>query len=280
MKNVMNLQELERIWYEVNAPIRFARISLNNKEFWTLWRGLDSIEFLTSSPWESQKFWACHNVKSLVGCRFLAPCEPTKIVCLAHNYKSLIGDMKEYPLPLIFLKSVNALAGYCDTIFIPPSDNRTWQEVELGMVVSKRARNVSVKKALEHMFGYTVANDISTENLASRDHHLAQSKSLDGFCPCGPFLMPDVNTSEIRITSSVNNVQKQDGSTADRLFTDAETISYISQFMTLEPGDLLLTGTCSGWKETTLLSGDFMEVSIEGIGSLRNDCQVLKHWRT
>ncbi len=266
----MNIEELERIWNETEAPVGFARIDLNGKVCWTRWRGLDAIDFLTTSPWERQEVWSSRDVDALRGCRFLAPCEPTKVVGLAHNYKSLVGELQSYPPPLLFLKGNNALVGYGETVTIPPVESRSWLEVELAMVVGKRASNITAEEGLDHVFGFTVANDITTDNLAGRDHHLVQSKSRDGFCPCGPFLVPGVESGALKITSSIDGQQKQKGYTTDRLLADGEAIAYVSQYLTLERGDLVITGTCNGWKTATLTPGCAMEVSVETIGTLRN----------
>lgn len=266
----MNIQELSRIWQESDAPIRYARINLNSKILWTRWRGLDAIDFLSGPPWKCQEVQTTLNVSALDGCLFLAPCEPTKVVGLAHNYKSLVGEMESYTPPLLFLKSNNALAGYGETVTIPPGESRSWLEVELSMVIGRRACNLKPDEGLSHVFGFTVANDMTTENLAGRDHHLAQSKSRNGFCPCGPFLVPGVASDDLKITSNIDGEQKQEGRTADRLLTDAEAIAYVSQYLTLEPGDLVITGTCDGWKTATLTPGCTMEVSVENIGTLRN----------
>jgi len=258
------------MWRETDASVCYARINLDDKELWTRWRGLDAIDFLATAPWCGQLVLCTREVTALIGCHFLAPCDPTKVVGLAHNYRSLVGDMEAYPPPLIFLKSKNSLAGYGEIVAIPPSDNRSWLEVELAFVVGKRARNIKAEDGSDYIFGFTVANDMTTENLASRDHHLAQSKSLDGFCPCGPFLVPGVASGNLKITSHIDGERKQEGSTADRLLTDEEIIAYVSQYLTLEPGDLVITGTCGGWETTTLTPGCLMQVGVEKVGILRN----------
>lgn len=267
----MNVSDLISLWEEGGAPVRYARVDFGCGAYWTLWTGGDNAIRLSCAPWLSPLEGDALTVDELKALRFLAPCEPNKVVGLAHNYKSLVGDLASYPPPLIFLKGANALTGYDSFVPVPdPANLRTWQEVELAMVVGKRAANVVESEAGEIIFGFTIANDVSCENLDGRDHHLAQSKSRDGFCPCGPFLVPGVDTGNLSISSSVNDMVKQAGSTADRLITDLEAVAYVSQFMTLEPGDLIITGTCDGWKNTTLVPGCRMEVSIEGLGTLRN----------
>ena len=270
----MNGKELERLWSEGDAPERYARLLCDGKAVWTRWRGPDKVVALSDAPWRAPVDVGPMALQSLETSRFLAPAEPTKIVGLALNFKSLVGSMESYPDPLVFLKGLNSLAGYEESIAVPPPENRSWQEVELAMVMGARAKNVSVEQAAECIFGFTVANDVSTTNLAERDHHLAQSKSRDGFCPCGPFLSPGVDTANLEISSFIDGQRKQLGATGDRLLTDSEAIAYISRFMTLEPGDLVLTGTCAGWLETTLVPGCEMEVRIETLGSLRNTARL------
>jgi len=141
-------------------------------------------------------------------------------------------------------------------------------EGELAVVIGQRARNVPPQKAHDFILGYTCANDVTARDLQRRDNQWTRAKGFDTFSPLGPYIVTDLDPAHLAIRSRVNGELRQDGSTADMVFGVAELIAYISQVMTLEPGDVILTGTPSG--VGPLQPGDVVEVEIEGIGTLRN----------
>ena len=264
-------KQIENLWKESgNILPKFAKLVIDETTVWTHWHDPDHIDILESPPWVDDKIVSTTKVSDLDEIQILPPCEPTKIVGLALNYKGLVGSQNEYPSPLIFLKSPNALIGYNEPLPCPPSESRTWLEVELAMVIGRKAQNVPVENALEYVCGFTIANDITTENIENRDHHLAYSKSQDGFCPLGPFLIPNIETDDLQISSWVDQSLKQSSGTSDRILNDAETIAYITRHFTLMPGDVVMTGSCDGWREATITPGCIMKLSIENIGILRN----------
>jgi 2-keto-4-pentenoate hydratase/2-oxohepta-3-ene-1,7-dioic acid hydratase in catechol pathway len=206
---------------------------------------------------------------------------PAKIVCIGLNYLDHIREQgAEVPEnPVVFAKFPSAVIGTGDPIHIDEElTKRVDWEVELAVVIGRTARRVEVSDALEYVFGYTVANDVSARDLQFGDGQWIRGKSLDGFCPLGPEIVtadeiPDPQNLALRTT--VNDEVVQDSSTSEMVFGVAELIAFCSRGFTLAPGDVLLTGTPWGCGEfmdpqRSLHPGDVVEVSIEGIGSLRN----------
>jgi 5-carboxymethyl-2-hydroxymuconate isomerase len=213
--------------------------------------------------------------------RLLAPLRPGKIVAIGLNYLDHIREtgMEQPAAPLIFAKFPSSVIGPDQPIRIPRAlTQRVDWEVELAVVIGKRARLVSEDTALEHVFGYTVANDVSARDLQFADGQWVRGKSLDTFCPIGPVIVtadeiPD--PARLRLGTDVNGTVVQDSTTAEMVFGVAKLISYCSASFTLEPGDLLLTGTPWGCGEfmsppRSLTAGDVVETYVERIGTLTN----------
>lgn len=217
-------------------------------------------------------------VGPLARLKLLAPAEPTKIVAYAGNYKRLITrdgrplpDLATYE-PLLFLKAPTCLIGPEEPVVYPAIATRVQHEPELAFVVKKRARHVPLAEARDYILGFTIANDVTAENVHGRDIHLARSKSFDTFCPCGPFLETDLDTRDLRITLWLNGEVAVDDRTSDRIWDDVRILHEASKIMTLLPGDLVLTGVpmYRSWETRRIKPGDVMEIAIEGLGRLRN----------
>lgn len=205
----------------------------------------------------------------------LAPCEPRIIVCVGRNYSAHIREMGNLPAsgelpkePGLFLKGVNALSGPGDDIEYPQWTNDLQFEGELAVVIARELRDVDAADALDYVLGYTCAVDVTARDRQRADLQWTRGKSADGFCPVGPWLETDLDPTAVGVKTLVNGVVKQDGNTRDMIFPVAEVLSYISRFMTLAPGDVVLTGTPDGVGPLSV--GDEIEVQIEGIGSLIN----------
>jgi 2-keto-4-pentenoate hydratase/2-oxohepta-3-ene-1,7-dioic acid hydratase in catechol pathway len=202
----------------------------------------------------------------------LAPCEPRVIVCVGRNYADHISEMDDatdLPAePGLFLKAVNALAGPGDPIPYPAWTNELHYEGELAVVIGREMRFVHPESALEHVLGFTCACDVTARDKQRSDLQWARAKSADGFCPVGPWLETDLDSSALKVQTRVNGELRQDGNTRDMIFPVAEILAYISRFITLVPGDLVLTGTPAGVGE--LRVDDEVEVTVEGVGSLSN----------
>lgn len=184
--------------------------------------------------------------------------------------------------PILFAKFANAVVGSGQPVRIPPITDQVDYEAELGVVIGRRATAVSVDDALDHVLGYTCVNDVSARDLQFADQQWVRGKTLDSFCPMGPWIvttdeLPDPQTLGIRCY--VNNELLQDSSTKQMIFSVAELVSFISQGVTLEPGDVIATGTPPGvgfarTPQVFLRPGDTVRVEIDGIGSLWNPIQA------
>ena len=213
------------------------------------------------------------NLLNLQDVELLLPVNPTKIIALGYNYKDLVGDLHSYNEPVIFLKPPSSVITEKDTIEIK-SGLKTWTEVELAIVVGKKATCVSKENAADFIFGYTVANDVTSQNILNRDHHLARSKGWDTYCPIGNFIVTDVDTSDLKMYNKINGKIFQNSTTKNRILNDLEIIALLSSVMTLNPGDVILTGTPANAENSVIKNGDKVEVYIEGIGSLTNNVIV------
>ena len=212
---------------------------------------------------------------------------PSKIVCIGLNYADHARETKAQPPaePVIFLKSTTALCGPFDPIIIPKNSKKTDWEVELAIVIAKKASYISESEALDHIAGYCLHNDVSEREFQiERSGTWDKGKGCDHFAPLGPFLatrdeITDVNN--LRLWLTVNGKTMQDGSTANLIFKIPFLVSYISQFMTLLPGDLISTGTPAGVAlgmnpPVYLVPGDIVELGIDGLGTSR---QTLVSWQ-
>lgn len=205
---------------------------------------------------------------------------PTKIICVGLNYKKHADETGlPYPeYPVLFNKFPNALAAHKEEVAVPKTTERLDYEVELGIVIGKKAKYVSEENALDYVLGYCTTNDLSARDLQKRTSQWMTGKANDGFAPAGPYIVTkdDIeNPNDLRLTTIVNGELRQDSNTADMIYSVEELVSYISQYMTLEPGDLILTGTPEGViigqpieDRVYLQPGDEVTVEVEGLGAL------------
>jgi 2-keto-4-pentenoate hydratase/2-oxohepta-3-ene-1,7-dioic acid hydratase in catechol pathway len=195
---------------------------------------------------------------------------PTKIVAVGRNYLAHIRELgHEVPSePLLFLKPPSAVVGDGDDVVYPEATSNLHYEAELAVVIGQRCRKVAEADALRFVAGYTCANDVTARDLQERDDQWARAKGFDTFCPLGPRVTADVDPADARVTCRLNGELRQDGRTSDLLFPVPKLIAYISAVMTLEPDDVVLTGTPPG--VGPMQRGDTVEVEVEGIGVLRN----------
>lgn len=216
------------------------------------------------------EFRRAEKVAALSEVRLLTPCQPTKILAVGLNYRTHATEagMDVPPEPLVFSKPPSSVIGPLDPIVYPVLSQHVDYEGELAVVMGQRARNVPPQKAHDFILGYTCGNDVTARDLQKRDNQWTRAKGFDSFSPLGPCIVTGLNPAHLTVRSRVNGEIRQDGSTADMISGVAELVAYISQVMTLEPGDVILTGTPSG--VGPLHPGDVVEVEIEGIGTLRN----------
>lgn len=207
----------------------------------------------------------------LVEVHLLAPVTPSKIVCVGRNYREHAAELgnKMPDEPLLFLKAPSAIIGTGGAVELPPQSRQVEHEGELGVVIGRRARRISdADDPLSYVCGYTGVNDVTARDLQRKDVQFTRGKSFDTFCPVGPVIVSDVNPLDLQVTTRLNGQVKQQGRTSDMAFSVPFLIRYISEIMTLNPGDLIATGTPAG--VSRMKPGDLVEVEVEGIGVLQN----------
>ena len=218
--------------------------------------------------------------------KVLPPLRPGKILAIGRNYAEHARELNNTvpSEPLVFAVMPSAVIGDGDIIaWEKKLTSQVDWEGELAVVIGKRARKVKAGSALDHVFGYTIANDISARDLQTRDKQWTRAKGMDTFCPLGPVIVTtDVlpEPHDLRIVTRVDGVVKQDGATADMIFSVPQLIAHLSRAFTLDPGDVILTGTPSGVGKAQnppqfLRNGSTVSVEIDGIGTLTNTCRAL-----
>jgi 2-keto-4-pentenoate hydratase/2-oxohepta-3-ene-1,7-dioic acid hydratase in catechol pathway len=207
----------------------------------------------------------------------LSPVVPTKIVGIGKNYRAHAAEMGGAPpaQPLMFLKPPSSIIATGKTVVLPAISERVDYEAELGVVIGTRAHKVSLKDAMDCVFGYTIVCDVTARDLQQNDGQWTRAKGFDTFCPIGPFITQDIDPRALAIRLRVNGELRQDGSTRDMVFSIAELIVHITQVMTLEPGDVIATGTPDG--VGPLKHGDRVVVSIEQLGELEFSVRADSH---
>ena len=206
--------------------------------------------------------------------QILPPVRPGKIVALALNYRAHAAEMKKPlpPEPLIFLKPSTSVIGHGDDILLPSMSQRVDYEGELGVVMGKRARGVSQEEALDYVMGYTCFNDVTARDLQSKDGLFTRAKGFDTFAVLGPWIETHLDPFSLDIRTYLNGQVVQEGNTSNLIFDVPALVNFVSCIMTLEPGDIIATGTPPG--VGPLSPGDKVEVEIEGIGKLTNPVAV------
>ena len=246
--------------------MRYARILVAGVPTWA---GLDDegdgAMLLDGPPWADPA-----ERGRTADVRLLAPWGGTKIVAIGSNYRDHAAEMgKPVPVvPKIFLKAPSSVIGPGAAIEIPPGTVQVDHEAELAVVIGRRCRRVQPGEAMDHVFGYTVLNDVTARDFQREDGVFARAKGFDTFCPMGPYLVTGVDPAAVPVRCSVNGVVRQAGNTRDMVFDIPTLISFISGVMTLDPGDLITTGTPAGVGR--LVAGDRVVVEVTGVGRLEN----------
>jgi 2-keto-4-pentenoate hydratase/2-oxohepta-3-ene-1,7-dioic acid hydratase in catechol pathway len=232
------------------------------------WVNGDMVGPIEGSPYES--FRRNSADIPLADLQLLPPVVPSKVICVGRNYAAHAQehDVNVPEVPLLFLKPPSSVIGNGETIVLPPQSQNVEHEAELCVVIGKRSRWLDIDGAKDAILGYTIANDVTARDLQRRDGQWTRGKGFDTFCPIGPWVETDLDPADAVITCAVNGELRQMGSTRDMVFSVRQLVTYASSVMTLEPGDLLLTGTPAG--VGVLNDGDQLVTSIEGIGELRN----------
>jgi 2-keto-4-pentenoate hydratase/2-oxohepta-3-ene-1,7-dioic acid hydratase in catechol pathway len=206
--------------------------------------------------------------------RLLAPVQPGKIICVGRNYAEHAREQNvEVPeIPLLFLKPPSAVIGPGENVVLPPQSRQVEHEGELAVVIGRPGRWIQTEEALDYVLGYTVANDVTARDLQRRDGQWTRGKGFDTFCPLGPWIETELDPADVLVQTRVNGEMRQMASTREMMFPVEQLIAFISSVMTLQPGDVILTGTPAGIGP--LQAGDVVEVTVEGVGSLSNPVVV------
>ena len=252
--------------------MRFIRYQTKSEPARFGWVLKDQIGPVEGSPFA--EFRRSDLEAPLSSVKLLPPVLPGKIICVGRNYAAHARehDAEVPDVPLLFLKPPSAVIGPDEPIFLPPQSQQVEHEGELVVVIGKRGRWIQPEEAQDHILGYTIGNDVTARDLQYRDGQWTRSKGFDTFCPIGPWIETEFDPADAMITCHVNDEMRQMASTRDMVFRVRQLIAYVSSVMTLEPGDLLFTGTPAG--VGPLLEGDVVRVSIEGLGELRNPVKI------
>jgi 2-keto-4-pentenoate hydratase/2-oxohepta-3-ene-1,7-dioic acid hydratase in catechol pathway len=205
----------------------------------------------------------------------LPPCEPSKVVCIGRNYADHAAELgSDVPdRPLLFLKPPNTLASHGSTVTLPAGKDRIDHEAELGVVIGTQARNVSQDEAMEYVAGFTCVDDLSNRDDQNREQNWVRGKAFDGAAPIGPVVAdPEDVPADARVQTRVNGETRQNGSRSQLIFSVPELVEEITTYLTLEPGDVISTGTPEG--VGPLEDGDHVEIEVDGVGTLAHDVRI------
>lgn len=255
MERIFRVARNGETFYVVEQDGRVSRLALRGA---TLFDGYEIGEPITGG---------------LSGCLVLAPVRPGKFVCVGLNYRDHAAEMKKAlpPEPMIFFKPSTAVLDPGATILLPPGVGRVDHEAELAVVIGRRAHRVPRARAWEYVFGITAVNDVTARDIQSKETQYTRAKSFDTFGPIGPSIARGLNGTDRRVEGWVNGVCRQQSTTAQLIFPVDFLVEYVTFVMTLEPGDVISTGTPSG--VGPLAAGDVVSVRVDGVGELTNAVQ-------
>jgi len=251
--------------------IRFLENRRSREPRWG-WISGDQVGAINGSPFQAfRRKPADRTLESVI---LLPPCQPSKIICVGRNYAAHAAehDSQVPEIPLLFFKPPSALVSHEEAIILPPQSDRVEHEAELVVVIGKKGRWIRPENAGEYIFGYTIGNDVTARDLQREDPQWTRAKGFDTFCPLGPWIETELDPSDLLVTCRVNGQVRQMASTHDMVFNIPHLIAYASAIMTLEPGDLILTGTPAG--VGLLVDGDLVNIEIQGIGALENPVRM------
>lgn len=200
----------------------------------------------------------------------LPPVQPSKIICLGRNFPDQAREQNAVlpEMPMLFLKPPSALIAAGETILLPSQSQQVEFEGELAVVIGRRGKKIPADTVRHYILGYTIANDITARDLQEMDSQWTRAKGFDTFCPLGPWIETELNPFDVLISTHLNGVLRQMSSTREMNFPVYQLVTYITSIMTLEPGDVILTGTPAGGGR--MVDGDYVKVTIDGIGELMN----------
>ena len=245
--------------------IRYARFQAGRTVSYGIVEG-DKIRQITNDPfgnWEKTT-----NIYKIDDIKLLVPTKPTKVLALAGNYRSHVSGQPLPENPEVFFKVPSCLIAHEEKVIIPPGTTRVDYEAEMVIVIAKRTKNVSEADALKYVLGVTCGIDISARDWQKNDKQWWRAKGSDTFGPCGPFIVSGLNYGDLGLQLRLNGQVKQSTNTNELIFNVSQIVSFISRHTTLEPGDLIYTGTPG--KTSPIKPGDIIEVELQGVGILKN----------
>ncbi len=245
--------------------MRVAVLEKNGDKGWFALDG-DRARRFDGSPFEGARLGSIEIPWSAADLR--APVRPSKIVCVGRNYAAHAKELgNEVPKePLLFFKPPSSVIGPGGAVVLPKESERIEHEAELGVVIGRRVRRVARDQAMAAVYGYTCVCDVTARDLQKKDGQWTRAKGFDTFCPVGPWIETELDPGDLAVKCLVDGAERQSGRTSQMIFDIATLISYVSAAMTLEPGDLVVTGTPEG--VGPLLPGNKVVVSVDGIGEL------------
>ncbi len=252
-------------WCEEKPILKFARFQVGDKISYGIVEN-DTIHCISGDPFGEWK--KTGKTCSLAEVTLLVPCVPQKILALAGNFESHLGTIPKPEHPEAFFKVPTVLIPHEGTIRIPPGAGRVDAEAEMVLVIGKRAKNVAPEEALKYVLGVTCGNDVSARDWQKNDRQWWRAKGTDTFGPCGPFIVSGLDYDNLLVRGRVNGEVKQEQRTNELIHNVSTIISWLSCHVTLEPGDLIFTGTPGTTPQ--IRPGDIVEVEVEGVGVLRN----------
>jgi 2-keto-4-pentenoate hydratase/2-oxohepta-3-ene-1,7-dioic acid hydratase in catechol pathway len=247
-------QKQEYVRYQHGSTVSYGRLEG------------EQIVQLRGAPWINATPTGVKVPRATV--KLLAPAVPSKVIAVGLNYQTHLGERPAAAYPGLFAKLPTSIIAHNDTVILPPDANNVHYEGEMVLVIGKRARNVPVEQAKDYVFGVTTGNDVSERDWQKNDLQWFRAKAADTFGPLGPVIVRGVNFDDLLLQTRLNGQVVQSQRTRDLIFNVAEIVSYISRYVTLEPGDVIYSGTPGTTRQ--MKSGDVVEVELEQVGVLRN----------
>lgn len=248
--------------------MRFARLTHGGLNYYAQIEDAETARLWTDAPWQGGN--VTDRLVPLARTTLLPPCEPSKVICVGRNYADHAKELGNHvpDRPLLFLKAPSAIVSHETNIVLPNESEQIEHEAEIGLIIGSVLKSADLESARSGLFGITCANDVTARDLQRADVQFTRAKSFDTFCPLGPWIETAFTLETLEVRCSVNGQLRQTGHVEQMAFGPVALVSYISQMMTLLPGDVVLTGTPAGVGK--LVPGDRVEVEIPDVGRLQN----------